>query len=442
MRLLSLLCVCAVAAPLSLGYAEPRRTLEAVTLRKKPGEKEPAIAQVPANTPVKVISLEGRWLLVRVNNQTGYVTRTTISEPTPPDVEPEVRWSAARQVDGKLSSELFVQVVPARAALRKEPRREAAAVVEVPRGVRLTVVDAATDPLWIHARDDAGHDGWIAREHVDNGAASVVVTGADLTGAGARRARDDSPEVAALVATRPLALRADLGLGFRALGMTLTSNAEGGLTNYVLDAEAVAATLDVEVVKRLGGRLFVGGDLRGAASSSSPGIEYPGPTAPAGKIPFRTYAVDLGARIGVRARRVFDLAARAGVHYDVFMSADVKNAGMLPRERLAGATLGARADIAPERSSFTISLRFDALVVGSRAQTAGLQDGASSTAHALWGGLTMRYALGPRFAMFGAYDFTRATTDWSGMSVRQPGVTSAHRTDTAQLIQLGISTEL
>jgi hypothetical protein len=264
-----------------------------------------------------------------------------------------------------------------------------------------------------------------------------VVTGVDLKGLGLSR-EDAGPRAA----PHKLSVRADLGIGLRALGMDLTSNAEGGLTNYVLDADAVAATLDVDAAMRLAGKLFVAADARMSASDSSPGIAYPGPTAPAGKIAFRTFASDVGARIGTRARGVFDLALRAGVHYDAFLAAAVKNAGMLPRERLLGATLGARVDIAPERSRFTVTARFDALVVGGRTQTRGLEDGPTSTARALWGGVTMRYALLHRIAVFGGYELYRGSTEWSGMSVRQPGVTRTRRVDTAQVVQLGISTEL
>jgi SH3-like domain-containing protein len=437
MRVLLLLCAYAAVAPLTLARAEPRRTLEEVTLRKKPGEKEAVVARLATNTPVTVLALEGRWLLVRANGTTGYLTRTTVSEPAPGDVEPSGTWSAARKVSGQVARDLYVQVVAPTAALRAAPKPDAAQVALAARGSRLSVVDAASDPAWIHARDEAGHDGWIARDQIDNGASAVVVTGVDLAGIGLSR-DDAGPRVA----PHKLSVRADLGIGLRALGMDLTSNAEGGLTNYVLDADAVAATLDVDVAMRLAGKAFVAADARLSASDSSPGIDYPGPTAPAGKIPFRTFASDVGARVGTRARRVFDLALRAGAHYDAFIATDVKNAGMLPRERLLGATLGARIDIAPERSRFTITARFDALVLGGRTQTAGLEDGTSSTASALWGGLTMRYALIHRVAMFGGYDFSRASTEWSGMSVRQPGVTRTRRVDTAQLVQIGISTAL
>lgn len=434
MRALGLFFAFAVVASAVVAHAEPRRTLEPVALRKKPGEREAVVAQLPAGTPVTVISLEGRWLLVRVNSTSGYLTRTTVSAPDG-DAAPTGQWSASRKVDGKLVADLYVQVVAAKAVLRAEPRPDAAQVVEAARGIQLVVVDAASDAAWIHVRDPAGRDGWIARAEVDNGASSVVVTGVDLKGL--VQARVDGPPRAPAV----LAMRAELGIGFRALGMDLRSNGERGLTNYVLDADAAAVTLDVDVVKRLGGRTFAGLDARLSVSDSSPGIDYPGPTAPAGKIPFRTLASDVGVRLGARARQAFDLALRAGAHYDAFVAQDVDNAGMLPRERLIGATLGARVDIAPDRSRFTVTARFDAMVVGTRAQTSGLEDGPESTARALWGGLTMRYAVVDRLSVFAGYDFSRATTEWSGMSVRQPGVTRTRRVDTAQLVQLGVSTE-
>jgi SH3-like domain-containing protein len=437
MRVLGLACVYVAVASVTLAYGEPRRTLAVVSLRAKPGERASVVARLPANTVVNVLGIEGRWLRVRANSVEGYLTRTTVSAPPAAGVAPAAQWSAARKVDGKMMSALFVEVVAAKATLRTEPRPDAAPVIELARGERLVVVDATSDPAWIHAHDPAGHDGWIGRPEIDNGASAVVVTGADLRGLGLAREVASSPETA-----RAPAMRAELGLGFRTLGMRLTSNAEGGLANYVVDADAVAETLALDVVRRAKRNLFVAADLRASASESSPGIDYPGPTGPAGKIAFRTLAGDLGVRVGTRARGVFDLALRVGGHYDAFLASNVRNAGMLPRERLLGATLGAQIDIAPAQSRFTVSARFDALVLGTRKQTSGLEDGTSSTARALWGGLTMRYALARRIAVFGGYDFARASTTWSGASIRQPGVTGTRRIDTAQLVEIGLSTAL
>ncbi|HEY6033164.1 MAG TPA: hypothetical protein VIV58_02865, partial [Kofleriaceae bacterium] len=318
--------------------------------------------------------------------------------------------------------------------MRAAPRAEAAEVRAVAKGARLSVIDAATTPGWIHTHDDQGHDGWIARSLVETSATGVAIAGVDLQGAGLSRD-------AFVRTSRPFAVRAELGLGYRALGMDLTSNAEGGLTNYLVNADAAAVVGDADATWRGAHDLSLAADAHVELSTSSPGIDYLGPTSPAGKIPFSTFAADVGVRAGIRVDGAIDLALRAGGHYDAFLPQQVDNAGMLPRERLVGATLGARVELAPPHSRIGAAARFDVLVIGSRAQTPGLEDGQHSTAHALWGGLTVRYTLG-WIAPFVALDLGRATTTWTGMSAREPGVTDARRTDSTQLLQIGISAEL
>lgn len=349
-----------LASMAATAAADPRHTTEAVTIRKKAGEKEAEVAKLPANTPITVLGQEGRWLRVRAGANEGYVLRTSVNDDAPPpDASP--KWGA-------------------------------------------------TPPPVLGKRAES-----VA------GTASVV-------------------ETYTRPAPRHLELRGDLGLGYRSLGMNQSSNANGGLTNYLVDADAVALAFDGAGTLRFG-NVLAGFDARAQISTSSPGIDYPGPTAAPGKIPFDTFAFDVGGRAGMRVHDI-DLAAHLGGHYDAFLPKSVDNAGMLPRERLLGLTAGLRADFAPAHSRFGASARFDILALGSRAQTPGLEDGTSSTAHALWGGLSVRYQLGSHLAPFAAYDFGRATTAWTGASVREPGVTNAHRTDTTQLVQLGIGGEL
>ena len=351
--------VMCVLASFAANAAAERRTTEAVTLRKKPGEKEAAVANVAANTEVTVLAVEGRWLRVRVGANEGYVARTQVTDDTPAPAQSNT-WSAH-----------------------------------------------PPDVLGKRAETVASTTGVIA----------------EYTRAPPQR----------------LVLHAELGIGYRTLGMDLTSNAEGGLTNYLVDADAMATGFSATGTLHLSGML-VGFDARTELSTSSPGIDYPGPTATAGKIPFTTFAADAGARLGLRTGDI-ELAVRAGGHYDAFLPKSVDNAGMLPRERLLGLVAGVRADIAPAHSRFGASARFDILALGSRAQTPGLEDGKDSSAHALWGGVTVRYSVG-HWSPFAAFDFGRATTSWTGASVREPSVTNAHRTDTTQLLQIGIGAEL
>jgi len=422
-----------VVAP-AIAMAEVRKTTTAVSLRKRPGEKAAVVTKLPANTEVQIVREEGRWLLVRAKGVEGYLTRTTVTLPEAKPAGDGSGWSAARGAGTASTAALYVEVTSPNAILHAAPDAASATLATLDKGAKLAVVDAATHPSWVRGHDDAGHEGWIARAEVTDGATTVTI-GSEVRevtpGGGFHRGP-----------VRRLAIRTEVGLGMRTLGMDLTSNTDGGLANYIVDAQAIAATLAVDAVLRSRGRWFVGFDGALQVSNASPGIDYPGPTSTPGTIPFRTFATDAGVRGGLRARPEIDVSLRLGGHYDAFLTRDVDNVGMLPRERLAGLTAGARAEIAPPTSPFSAAVRLDALVVGTRAQTDGLEDGTSSTAHALWGGLTVRYAWSSRWAVFGAYDFARMTTDWSGMSARQPGVTETERIDTSQLVQLGIGAEL
>src|SRR5678815_5901018 len=102
MRPVRWLCACVLAVPLTVADAEPRRTLETVALHKRPGEHEPVVTQIAANTPVTVLGVEGRWLRVRDHSVEGYLTRTTVSDPDAASGAPAGAWSASRKAGGKV----------------------------------------------------------------------------------------------------------------------------------------------------------------------------------------------------------------------------------------------------------------------------------------------------------------------------------------------------
>jgi len=440
-----------------------KTTIE-VVLRKTPGERAPAVVKLPVGTVVVIEAEQGRWLRVRVGTQVGYLTRTTVATTTPPPVEPEPtppaapptgpspfdelapteapakRWGSDRIEASRAGTGLFVGVTAPTGSVLAEPRSGATKIVEVPKGTRLTALETSGG-AWVHVRDDAGHEGWIGRAEVDNSTASVAIGGAvpvDVDDAQVTRSGTETERPA-----RKLTITAGAALGYRSVGMDFTSNGSVGLSNYLVSADAAAADLGVDVAARVGSRLRAGADARfQVGTSSGSGIEYVGPSRAGGRIPFKTLEIDSGARVGTRLGHVFEVAARAGFHYDAFLANNVDNAGRLPRERLIGATLGARFGISPPRSRVDVALRIDVLALGRRAQTAGLEDGTSSDAGALWAGATIRIALAHHLSLLSAYDFGRATTTWSGMSVRFSDVTQARRVDSTQTVQLGIAAEL
>lgn len=447
--------VAAPPAPAEPAKPGTWKTTAEVVLRKKPGERQAVVTKLPEGTAVEVLREEGRWVLVRVGGDIGYLTRTTIVDTTPPPStlpEPAIdpittqpvpsrRWSSARSDEShRGASGLFVGVT-AKTALRAEARDDAESLAEVTRGDRLAVIDAS-NPGWIQVRTLDGRSAWIARDAVDDGTARVVLAEVPTTAITSRTA--SVRPIATAPTSRGLAIRIDAELGYRSLAMDFTSNGTTGLANYVMSADAAAAGLEIEAVKRLSKRLFVGADGRVHSSTSTPGsgIAYGGPSRIGGSIPFSTFASDAGLRVGMHARRVFDVALRAGFHYDAFVTRDVGNAGRLPREHLVGSVVGARIEIAPPRSRVNVSLRFDALVLGARAQTTNLEDGEDSTARATWAGATLRIPLGHTLSLQSTFDFARATTSWTGMSVRTPGTTAATRVDSTQTVWLGVAAEL
>jgi SH3-like domain-containing protein len=350
-------------------------------------------------------------------------------------------WSGARRPAPAAApvTELFVEVVASASELRAEARPDAEVVARVSRGARLAVTEANEAAGWLRARDAEGRDGWIARDQVGNGSAAVVTSNAPREAPARRDAGRPAPEPAA---PRALALRVDAGIGYRTFGMDFRSNGGDGLANYLVDAGAGAADLEREVIARLPSAWRVAVDGRLQLSRLAPGLEYAGPTSPAGKIAFGTLGADAGVRAGRRAGRAFELWLRAGGHYDAFFATEVENAGRLPRERLLGATAGARVELAPPGSRINATLWADALVLGSRRQTPGLEDGTDSRVRAVWAGATLRVRLRPHLSLLGAFDFGRVSTRWSGMSVRQPGATEARRTDESQLVQIGLGAEM
>ena len=84
--------------------AESPRTNAAVTLRKKPGEKQAAVAQLKPGTPVVIESEAGRWLRVRVGSTVGYLTRTQLTLP-PAAPASSGEWAANEPIEAGNSPE-------------------------------------------------------------------------------------------------------------------------------------------------------------------------------------------------------------------------------------------------------------------------------------------------------------------------------------------------
>ena len=453
----------ATATPPAKATRDVRSTLETVIVRKQPGEKQAAVATLPTGTEVLVEAEEGRWLRVRAGKVSGYLARTTVTDPpAPPPAPPEPTveaaaapapapepgktstWSAARRLDPAKAplTELYVEVTAEASSLRAEARPEAGIVARVARGARLAVAEVNDAAGWLRARDDAGNTGWIARGEVGNGTAAIVA--ADAPGELAASRASATPGRSAPADRRAFLLRADAGIGYRTFGMDFQSNGSAGLANYLVASSASAADLGSRGRHPAGGEVAV---RRRRAGPAQPLVARHRLSRPHGTSrQDRLRHVRRGrrrARGRAHAEPVRALRCAAAATTTPSWRGTSRTRAGCRANGCSGRPLGARADITPPRSRVSATLRVDALVLGSRRQTPGLEDGTDSGVRAVWAGATLRVRFARRLSLLAAYDFGRVSTRWSGMSVREPGVTAALRRSTrSQLVQVGLGAEM
>lgn len=434
------------AGPAARGI-DARTTIEAVVVRKKPGEKQAAAGELPAGTEVVIEREQGRWLRVRAGRITGYVTRTTVTAPSaapealavsnapssaqesgsqlavvspvdatsrPATIRPATSWRAVRDRETTKATRtaLFATVTAPASALRSGPALEADQVAKADKGDRLIVLDARGTPGWVQVRDTDGHDGWVSQRELGNG--TEMVASID-DGAPVRRA----PEIVAVAGVEPRrswSLRIGAGAGYRALASEVMSRATDAPADQRTSDGGSVAEVAIDALARPVRSFSVGVDAR---------IEV-GRSATAA-----TRGLDVGLRAGGRPGQMFELSLRVGARSESSVSA-LMGAG----ERLSGATIGGRVDVTPARSRVTATLQVDSLIGGT-----WKHDLTESKARALWAGMTIRVRLVRGLSLHTSFDLGRATTTWSQMSMSAE-TTPVRRIDTTQVLQFGLAGEL
>ena len=469
-----------------------------------PGEQSRVVTRVRAGKEMTVLGSKNRWLKVRVNGRTGWITRTNtrsvaLSEAAPrtkrkkPFVEGR---STRRGFRGKAPSdrvgadateESFIEddegrmsarerkraaakrkraqarerrnvreepidedeledsedeeflddeesaaeeedsaetvvVKVARLSLREEPSGSSERVDSVRKGARLLVVERDGD--WIMVESEDGETGWVK---------SSAVESRD-SGGGATYAREK------------FAKRASAGLGYSILGQTFASDGMDPRSNYRISSAAAVLGLGGEAIYDYSEKFLLGGDLAYRFHYASPGIRYSfeGESA---NIGFKTHQLDIGALGGYKLPGSSGMAAfaRLGYHYERFGVDNVEdftqNLAYLPSEILQGVTVGGMFDAPMITDKISARAGIDALVIGSRAQTLGLQDGADSSAFAMWLSAGVQYAFRPNLKFTGGYQLAYAKTTWSGtaegsMRPHAADSTGAQRSDTVHLFSV------
>lgn len=405
-----LVALAALALCVPAARAEPATTRVEVVLRAKPGDNQDPVATYAAGAAVTILETQGRWLRVKIGDSVGWMPRTKlVAEAAPAAAAPP-----ARALTVTLSTA---------APLRQAPDDTAAVIATVAAGATVEVVDGGR-PRWLEVRGEAGR-GWLA---------TAALTGAVTA---PPPPIDRPPPRRALPRPRRLELDGGLALGYRSLRQSFASDATGGLADYQLDADAAALTGRARAIARPRGALVVELELRGALAYSDPGVAYPGPTLPPGDVPFSLVSGELAVRAGL-TRGPATLTVGGAALYQAFLPAEVANAALIARERLLGAAVDARLELAAPRTAARVGLGGQWLAAGDRAQTPGLRDGATATPRQLALTVDVRYPVGRHLDLSAGLLYQRAATAWTGMSERWADVTAAERVDRWVGVELGL----
>ncbi len=466
------------ATLLVIGHADAERvrTTDTVKVYRDSGEQSGVITKVAEGTTLTVLKTDGRWLKVRVNGRTGWITRSNVASLDGDDVprntrrRPFVDGRSTRRGwgDGAPDDRTGVDAVDTggdgdggdddgddRGERGNDDgddgddgdgddgdgggdggdddRAEAAPAVE------MVVVTAGKTKLYPRASRKAKasrtlkrgarltvlerDEEWVRVEYGDD-AGFVRADAVGEADAGPPRAR------------RAIVTKARLG--FASLGGTFTSDgpASNALARYQLGSTAVSLNLGAEVAYAYGKDYYLGGGLEYLGCVATPGIRYAGQD-----IGFKTHDLDLRAIGGydLHDRRGTVIWARLGYHVGITSMSDLMNMANLPSETLRGPAIGAAMTMPRLTPTIGVAASVDLLYPGTRTQTQGNEDGQLDGAMALTLGVTGAYAWKRDWNLEGGYRFGYAKTAWTGPSFRGTGATAAsERVDKNHVLTVGL----
>jgi len=489
--------VSTVTDTMPAAHAESVRTTKKTRVLARPGEKSRVVTRVRSGTTLAVLSREGRWIKVRANGRTGWITRTSV-EPTRqarssvrktrrrPFVEGRSRRrgfsgsAPADRVGADAAGEEVIdeEVIDEDAPKKKAPRKRTARRSSRHRSARAE--DARDDDDDFVGDDDDAP----AEDEADAPEQRTVVVSAeeaDLMDQPSRRSdsvvavekgqkltvldKDGdwilvenpdgdqgwirSSDVAAASYTYPHMLkRGNAGLGYASLSSAFASDGTGELANYKISTAAMSLSVGGELLYKYSKKYMLGADARYTGTRASPGIRYVDAMGNAADIGFTQHEVSVGASAGYNMHNKYGavIYARAGYYYSKLgienVSDFTKNTAYLPSEILSGITVGGRVELPRVTPKIGLFISVDALYPnGKREQTAGLEDGAVSDVFAAWGLAHLSYQWKPNLSIEAIYRYSYAKTEWTGAatnSMRPTGSTAAARKDVGHTAIIGL----
>lgn len=478
----------------SVASAEKVKTTRTTKVMKRPGEQEAVVTRVPAGRSLTVIDEQGRWLKVRANGRTGWVARSSVKTASAREVPRNTRRRPF--VDGRSTRRGWAGEAPddrvgADAVDDDEDKPKKKKKKAKKKAKKSRDEDFEDEEDFEDDEDEDDDDEELADDFEDEEeevveepkerVAFVSVKKAKLLSKPSKKGKSrgkvkkgtrvvvleekggwmlvDDGENSGWVKTSEVfepgvrphrVIKLDARLGFERLAQVFRSqgNTDGSpIANYDVAAASAAIHAEAEMIQKYKANYLIGGELRFDLGKSTPGIRYSDGTN-AADIPYTTYDIDVRGMFGYDFHHKTGAAAygRVGYHYGMFQVANVsdftKNLAHLPSETLAGPTIGIGAELPRLNEKIGAQIAADYLVMGKRAQTKGLEDGAVSTVSALWAGAIVNYQWKPAITLDAAYGYDYSKTVWTGAatgSMRAPGVNGAARKDVTHALMVGLT---
>lgn len=372
-----------------------------------------------------------------------------------PSRKPRSSWGG-RDAPGSV---MKVEIQALSAQAFSEPNGRGRVVFTVEEGDKVRVV-ARGENRWLLVDNGKKKTGWIPAAAVrDSGklvdargdeddtevAGAAASDGGDEEGEDGETDSESAAETSASVgastpglderAERPWNAVVALRAGYTAVGMDTAPDAgDDALATYGGPTAGLVVDFDYRLTPKIAAVVGLSYDW----STALGGLTYETATPPALediKLAHHRAWLTAGAAYGTG----WKVDGRVGYYYSALQIDDLANPASLPREQTKGPTVGLgfkMAEVASTKLGFRIGV--DALILGSRDQTAGLRDGTDfDSLTAVWAAADVHYPIGENLSVGGGYRYGYATSTWTGMSERIDTAMTTDRTDQAHEITVG-----
>lgn|GEM_PF-1903933 len=481
---------------ISTAQAETIRATQQTRVMSRPGERSRVITRVSSGRKMVVLARRGRWIKVRVNGRTGWVTRTSVVRTRNartarrrtrrrPFVQGRSKrrgWSGnapkdrvgADAVDEETLSDDDFDDPPKRRRPKRRARRKKVKVRESRRVARRSFDEeeealprdepkAEKKPVLPSVVVSVEESRLYRKPSSRSRRVLTVEQGDKLSMVKKSRSgrwmlvRDSdgesgwirSDDVQAATYKYPKTLkRIGASIGYTSWASQFASDGTGEFSNYNISTAAAALNLRAEYLQNYSKDYLLGVEGNYNGLRASPGIRVTNAAGDVADIAFTRHAVNLTAKAGYKLNNKMGAVvfARAGYYYAMTEIHDGENLDVniarLPSEVLQGITVGASVEAPQFSDKVGVRISIDALYPnGKLEQTSGLEDGAVSKVFAAWATGHVIYQWKPNMTLEGIYRYSYTKAEFEGAAMdseRLSGATQAARKDVGHTIMIGL----